>query len=230
MEILKYLLIGLFSFLMIAGIIYLFIPKSKEIIISQLSWERKINIERYQTVEESDWVLPDKARLLYSRQEFSHNEKVIDHYETKTKEVKKEEIIGYEEYVVGIEDLGNGYFEETIDTRPIYGTYYETETYKEPVYRYEEVYQTKYYYEIDKWIYDRTEISSGYDKKTYWPETILAADEKIASKSEKYYVTGKDKEGKEVCYLMTYEEWMSIEVNQTLTLKVTSFGNASLEE
>lgn len=109
----------------------------------------------------------------------------------------------------------------------IYYTYYETETYKEPVYRYEEVYQTKYYYEIDKWIYDRTEISSGYDKKTYWPETILAADEKIASKSEKYYVTGKDKE---VCYLMTYEEWMSIEVNQTLTLKVTSFGNASLEE
>ncbi len=210
----KYLLIGLFSILAVAGLIYLFIPKNKDITISQMSWERSIEIERYQTVEESDWNLPSNARLLYSQSEFSHYEKVIDHYETKTREVAKEKLVGYEDYVAGYEDLGNGYFEEIIDSRPVYETYYETESYEEAVYRDEPVYRTKYYYEIDKWLHERTEKSSGIDKEPYWCEVVLASDEKVASEREVYYVDGTDEKGKSYHYSMSYDEWLSVEIGQ----------------
>lgn len=228
MGILGYALIGLFSLLAVIGIIYLFVPKNKEITITDISWERTVEVQRYQTVDESDWYLPSDARLKYSRQEFSHYQQVLDHYETKTRQVAKERITGYEEYVVSIEDLGNGYFEETTDTRPVYETYYETETYEDPVYRDEPVYRTKYYYEIDKWLYERTERSSGSDKKVYWPETTLASDERISSKNERYHVTGIDKKGREKSYSMSYEEWNSIKVNQTVKLQVSAFGDATL--
>ena len=147
------ILITLFSIIGIAAFIFLLIPKPQEVTIQQMSWERSIDIEKYQTVEESDWSLPSDARLLYSQEEFSHYEQVLDHYETRTKQVAKERISGYEEYVSGYRDLGNGYFEEITSSRPIYETYYETETYEEPIYRDEAVYKTKYYYEIDKWVY-----------------------------------------------------------------------------
>lgn len=227
-EILKYLLIGLLSILAIAGLIYLFIPKDKDITISQMSWERSINIERYQTVEESDWTLPTNARLLYSQSEFSHYEKVIDHYETKTREVAKEKLVGYEDYVVGYEDLGNGYFEEIIDSRPVYETYYETETYEEAVYRDEPVYRTKYYYEIDKWLHERTEKSSGTDKEPYWCEVVLASDERVSSKNEVYYVDGTDENEKSYHYSMSYDEWLSVEIGQKIKVKVSVLGHATL--
>lgn len=228
MGILGYALIGLFSLLAVMGMVYLFIPKNKEITITNISWERTIEVQRYQTVDESDWDLPSNARLKYSRQEFSHYQQVLDHYETKTRQVAKQRITDYEEYVVGIQDLGNGYAEEITDTRPVYETYYETETYQEPVYRDEPVYRTKYYYEIDKWLYERTERSSGSDKNVYWPETTLASDERISSKKETYHVTGTDKKGKEKCYSMKHEEWKSIEVGQTVTFQVSAFGDATL--
>lgn len=228
MGVLGYVLIGLFSLLVVIGIVYLFVPKNKEITITNISWERAIEVERYQTVDESDWNLPSNARLKYSRQEFSHYQQVLDHYETRTKQVAKERITGYEEYVVGIKDLGNGYAEEITDTRPVYETYYETETYQEPVYRDEPVYRTKYYYEIDKWLYERTERSSGSDKNVYWPETTLASDERISSKKEIYHVTGTDKKGREKYYSMKYEEWKTIEVGQTVTFQVSAFGDATL--
>lgn len=227
-EILKYLLIGLFSILAVAGLIYLFIPKDKDITISKMSWERSIEIERYQTVEESDWNLPSNARLLYSQSEFSHYEKVIDHYETKTREVAKEKLVGYEDYVAGYKDLGNGYFEEIIDSRPVYETYYETESYEEAVYRDEPVYRTKYYYEIDKWLHERTEKSSGIDKEPYWCEVVLASDEKVASEREVYYVDGTDEKGKSYHYSMSYDEWLSVEIGQKIKVKVSVLGHATL--
>lgn len=131
----KYILITLFIILGVAGLVFLLIPKEEEITIQGMSWERCIDIEKYQTVDENDWYLPVNARLKYTREEFSHYEDVLDHYETKTREVPKERIVGYEDYVVGYRDLGNGYFEEITNSRPITETYYEKETYQEAVYR-----------------------------------------------------------------------------------------------
>lgn len=164
-----------------------------------MSWQRSIDIERYQTVEESDWYLPSGARLQYSQKEFSHYEQVLDHYETKTKKVAHERILGYEDYVSGYRDLGNGYFEEIVSSRPVYETYYEDETYQEPVYRDEPVYRTKYY------------------------------DEKVSIRSEKYYITGLNKKNKSSNILLSFEDWNSVEVGQTVKLKV-SLGYGEIVE
>lgn len=224
------ILITLISLIGIAGLIFLLIPKEHQITIEQMSWERSIDIQRYQTVTESGWSLPSGARLLYTQEEFSHYEQVLDHYETKTRQVAKERISGYEEYVSDYRDLGNGYFEEITSSRPIYETYYETETYEEPVYRDEAVYLLKYYYEIDKWIYDRSITTRGYDKNPYWGEATLASDERISNKTEFYSITGiNQKEEEEESIYLSYEDWNSLEVGQTVILKV-SLGYGTIVE
>ena len=222
-------LIILFSLIGIGGLIYLLIPKPQELTIQEMSWEYSIDIDRYQTVKESGWTLPSDARLLYTQEEFSHYEQVLDHYETVSVEVPKEVYVGTEEYVVGYEDLGNGYFEEITETRDIYETYYVTETYEEPVYRDEAVYETKYYYEIDKWLYERSIQTSGSDKNPYWGDVTLASDERISAERENYYISGLNQKGKETKVSLSFEDWNSLEVGQTVKLKV-SFGYGKIVE
>ena len=95
-SLLKRVLIVLASILLIAGIIFVCIPKEQEIHVQEVSWEYSINIEEFKTVTENDIYLPTDARLLYTTQEIAYYEDVLDHYETKTREVQKERIVGYE--------------------------------------------------------------------------------------------------------------------------------------
>lgn len=215
---------------LIFGMVYLIIPKNEEITITGFKWERYINVERYQTVNESGWSLPTGARLQYTNTEISHYESVVDHYETRTRQVARERISGYETYVSGYRDLGNGYFEEIISERPIYETYYETETYEEPVYRNEPVYATKYYYEIDKWLHERTVFTSELNQEPYWGEVHLGDDERISGKTEKYYIVGLDAKGKERTISLVYEVWINLSVNQTVKLRTSIFGDGELIE
>ena len=223
------IIIALVILLGIGGIIYLFIPKEQELTITEMSWQRSIDIEKYQTVEESDWSLPSDAHLLYSQEELSHYEHVLDHYETKTRQVARDRISGYEDYVSGYRDLGNGYFEEIISSRPIYETYYETEIYQEPVYRNEAIYRTKYYYEIDKWLYERSVKTNGVDKEPYWGNVTLYSDERISVKSENYYISGLNKKNKSSKISLSFDDWNSLEIGQTVKLKV-SLGHGKIVE
>lgn len=218
----KPMLIVLLITVSLFGIILLLQPKEYDITVNELSWERCINVERYQTVKENDWYLPSGGRLLYTREEYSHSEQVLDHYETKTRQVAKERISRYETYVSGHRDLGNGYFEEVTSQRPIYETYYEAETYQDPVYRSEPVYRTKYYYEIDKWLYERSVKTSGTNNSPYWGEPNLASDERTSTKSEKYMVKGIDIKTEEtISFSLSLEDWSSLNVGQNLRVKIT---------
>jgi hypothetical protein len=212
----------------ILGLTYLLIPKEKEIIITQTAWNRSINIERYQTVDESDWSLPVGARLKYQQQEFSHYEKVLEGYETKTRPVTKQRFSGYTTRSAGVRDLGNGYFEEITVQEPVYETYTEMETYQEPVYSDRAVYRTKYYYEIDKWLYERSVTTRGQDKNPYWGEVVLNKDERTSTRSEEYYVMGIDKEEKEHKISLSYNQWEHINVGEKRKFKVSIFGNGEL--
>jgi len=218
----KTLLITLLIAISIIGMIFLFQPKEYDITVNELSWERCINVERLQTVQESDWSLPANAHLLYTQQEYSHSQEVFDHYETRTREVAKERISGYETYVSGYRDLGNGYFEEITSERPIYETYYETETYQEPIYRSEPVYLTKYYYEIDKWLFERSVETSSTDKSPFWGEPNLNSDERISTKSETYIVKGINQEnGETISFFLSFDDWSALEVGQHVTVKIS---------
>ena len=212
---------------LIAGCVYLLLPKEHELIVTDVRWERNIDIQEYRTVEENDWQIPAGGRLLYTRSEIHHYNQVLDHYETKTRQVAKERYVGTEEVVVGYRDLGNGYFEEITSSRAIYETYYETETYEEPVYRSVPIYQNKYYYEIERWLYDRTATAKATDKYPHWPELNLTEKERESTRKETYTVTGKDKKDEVYTFTLSYEEWKRVHVGQEIKVKL-SFGHGEL--
>ena len=226
-SIFKSIILGLVIVLFTTGIIALVKPKEVTMSVTEVSWNRTIDVEKYQTVEESNWSLPQNARLLYSTKELHHYDTVLDHYETKSRKVSKERITGYNTYYT-YNDLGNGYFEEEKHSEPIYETYYETEYYEEPVYREDPVYQTKYYYEIDKWLYERSVKTSGKDKSPYWGNLNLASDERESSKSQRYQITGIVNDKKKT-YLISFDDWNKIDVGKDVKLKV-SFDLAELIE
>ena len=226
----KTLLVIISLIAIVASLIYAFVPKSETIKVETIHWERSIVVEKYQTLNESSWSLPSEARLKYSRQEVYTYKEVLDHYESKSRQVKKQRIVSYEEKVVGYRDLGNGYAEEITERVPVYETYYETEYYQDPVYRNEPVYKTKYYYEIDRWLYDRTLRTAGFDKKTYWPDTsILTEKEREGSREEKYYISGTNSKGKQKNITLSYSEWNDIMEGDTIKVKVNAFGTGKLE-
>lgn len=234
--------------LVILGIVALVTPKVEKMTVEQTHWVHSVEIEEERTVDESGWSLPASARLHRTSKEIHHYdkvidhyekksrqvaEKVLDHYETKTKEVSERVLDHYEDVVVGHRDLGNGYFEEITRKEPVYRTEWKTVTYQEPVYKtvyrteyYDEpvykevpVYKTKYYYEIDKWFYNRTVQSSGIDKNTYWPDEKLSSKERVSNKKTSYYVKVVNEEGKYEDILVEYENWLTIEVDDVVKVK-----------
>ena len=214
----------------VIGLVYLFIPKEKEVTILELGWERVISIEKYKTFDESGWTLPTNARLKYSQNEIHHYDQVIDHYVTKTRQVQKERLVGYEDYVVGTRDLGNGYFEEITSSRPVYETYYENEEYQEPVYKDVPRYQTKYYYEIDRWVYERSVKTAEMNQEPYWGDVILGDKEREGSRNEVYLAKVVDKKNKESTMYFDYTVWNEFKTDQVVKVKVDLFGNAKLSE
>lgn len=192
------------------------------------AWERAIAVEELQTLEEEDWELPADARLLSQQEEIHHTEEVLDHYETRTREVSEQVEVGTRTYVCGQRDLGNGFFEDIECEEPVYETQTQTETYEEPIYRSEPVYQTKYRYEIDRWVEVRTEEAAGDDQNPFWPEVALAEFEAEGERREEYLVIFQDEDGESYRVEVSEERWRSFSVGDRHQLEVDSFGNAEL--
>lgn len=109
--------------LSIIGVIFLFTPKEVNMQITDFSWSRSISIEQNRTFHESDWSVPAGGRVTSQQMEFHHYQSVLDHYETRTREVARERLSHYE-YSTTLIDMENGYFEEETISTPVYETYY----------------------------------------------------------------------------------------------------------
>lgn len=226
---LKYFGIGaaVLSFLFL--ILFFFIPKETTFEVTDIHWEYGIQVEEYRTVDESGWSLPSDGRLHYSQQEIYEYVTVLDHYETKTRQVSEQVLDGYDTVVTGHRDKGNGYFEEITKQVPRYRTEYRTETYEEPVYRKDPVYKTKYYYEIDKWVYDRTLRTEGYDKDTYFYEYTPITNERFGSKSKDYTFYGLvDGEQKDMDVNETV--WLKYDIGDIIPIKINRAGIITIIE
>jgi hypothetical protein len=132
-------------------------------------------------------------------------------------------VVGYDTKVVGYRDLGNGQFEEITEQVPVYGT----EEYQEAVYISVPVYETKYYYEIQRWIHGRYVKSSGTGLEPYWGEVILGEKERQGSSSETYTIVGVDEDGEQMTVTMSYDDYMKLEIGAVVKVKVT-FGYAEI--
>lgn len=173
---------------LVLGLIALFMPYEYTAVISEKSWERNVVIEEYKTVEESCWdMIPEGGRLVDKKREIRTYQTVLSHYETKTREVAEQVLDGYDIEVYYV-DNGNGTFTEKTREIPRYRTEYRTETYEDPVYIAVPVYDTKYYYEIERWMYDRTEESSGVNDEPYWPAYTLEDNEQVDTQEGTYYI------------------------------------------
>lgn len=215
----------LFIFAILAVLIALivnFIPKTSSSLISGKEWSRSVSIDEWKTVQEDDWSVPNGGRVYKKQSEIHHYVDVLDHYETRSRQVSEQVYDGEETYT-RYEDNGDGTFTESTYSKPRYRTEYHTETYEEPIYRKDPVYQTKYYYEIERWIPERTEHSSGTDDEPYWPEYTLSDKERENSFDEKYVLYLRTEKEKEYSAVVSQDFWNKYQVNDKVT--VTTSGS-----
>ena len=207
--------------------IWFFTPVERDSYVDGFYWERSIAVETYTLCHESDWSVPSGGTVTSTKQEVHHYEKVIDHYETKSKKVPKKVEDGY---TVTYKDLGNGQYEEI--KKPKYKTVYETSYYEEAVYRSIPVKKTKYYYDIGRWKKTDSIDTSGNDKTAYFGECTLEnhisnpnyGDKRQAERTEHYYVLYKDHNDKESKQEYDYSEWKNIKAGDKITYKSFRFA------
>lgn len=202
---------------LIIFLISIFTPKSYDTQIIEKSWNKSVTIEELRTLNESDWDVPIGGRVYDERQEIKGYDHIIDHYETVEHKVSREE---FDHYDYKYHDNGDGTFDE--EKVPIYRTVYDTEYEKVPVYKDVPIYDTKYYYKIDRWCYDRTESSSGKTDNTYWPNFELGYKEREASRSETYTLYFETQKGKTYSKNISYEKWKEYSLGQKVKITVVT--------
>ena len=112
-------------------------------------------------------------------------------------------------------------------------TYYTSEPYEaeeeRPVYRNEPVFDTKYYYEIDRYVPSRTVRSSGAEDEPYWGDVDLGPKEREGDRKETYSFAFED-EGKTYVLETSYSNWKKIEKGGKVELLKTPLGRYTLKE
>ena len=212
-----------YFFIVIALLFSFIMPKEASLKVTDKSWERSIEVQEYKTIRENDWSVPTGGRVAYTQDEVHHKDKVIDHYKTVTVEESERYISGYDEVVTGYRDLGNGSFDEITENQPVYDIRYWTEEKQEPVYEYIPVYQTKYYYDIDRWVHKGYEKTSGSNDDPYWAKlNLVHGVEREGNRTETYKILTEDQKGKAKTYTLSFETWSQIEKGDVLKVKVSA--------
>lgn len=71
--------------------------------------------------------------------------------------------------------------------------------------------------------------TNGVNKTPYWGDVTLDSDEKISTQSENYYITGSNKKNKSSKVSLSFDDWNSLEIGQTVKVKV-SLGYGKIVE
>lgn len=225
-------MILLFALIAFSIIVYWFFkPVTHVGEVTGFRWEQEIGVEVYNTYRESSWNVPSGGSVVSSNREIRSYRQVLDHYEYKTKKVAKKVKDGYD---VKYKDLGNGQFKEV--KTPRYKTVYEEKKVKEPVYRQEPIYDTKYYYNIDKWKETNVLRTSAEDHEPKWAETDLPTnvqspkygDKRQGSRRGKYWAIVKDEKGNTNEVEYSYDQWKNIKVGDKITYKTFRFSDDPL--
>lgn len=214
-----------------ACLLWIFFPITRTASVTGFSWERIIDVETFTECHESGWSIPNGAHVTKQKSEIHHYDKVLDHYETKTKKVAHKELDGY---TTTYKDLGNG--QSKVVKTPKYKTVYKTETYKEPVYRQEPVYKTKYYYDIGRWKETSTLCTAGVDQQPYWKDTEIPEsvtnpkyeDQQLGDRHETYSAKIIDDKGKNQLVNYSYDDWQKLEIGAEIKYKTFRFSRKPL--
>jgi hypothetical protein len=208
-----------------------FRPREITATLSEKRWERSLEIEAYRTVRESDWSVPSGGRPVNSWQAVRSYRQELDHYETRTRTVTEQVQTGTRTYTCGQRDLGNGYFEDQTCTEPEYESRSHEESYQEPIYRQIPIYDTKYEYDVDRWVTDTVLVAQGAaddpaDGDTpAWPSTRLDDRRREGERTEKYVLVFND--GSDHVYQreVPLAQYEALRVGTSTRIKVNNAGS-----
>lgn len=166
------------------------------------SWLRTVEIQALKPVEEEGWEgeVPSNARVLSSRREVYRTDRVQVGTRRESKAVSERVQVGSERVKTGSRDLGNGYFEDLYEDRPVYENRDRQVTETVPVYEERPVYKQRLRYAITQWVTVRTESARGTRQDAAWPVERLSPGEQVGARTETYEVQFRDEKGRTFTY------------------------------
>lgn len=188
--------------------------------VTGFEYNAKVSFEEYKMVTEEDWALPSSAEKLGEFRAIHHYDKVPDGYITKTRDVQVK--TGEKKVKVGTKDMGNGYFKDIYENRPVYET--KKETYTETKYRDVPVFQMKYKYRMMKWAAERPLEFNGTTKDT----SFTLKENELKQYPEKYrnikteavyYIIVKDEKGETHKDDVKFDTWSRASLNGSISGK-----------
>lgn len=203
-------------------------PRDYEGQVTALSWQRSIAIERMATHVESGWDLPAGGRLQASETRLRSWRDVIDRYVSKNRQVSVHVPSGTETYSCGTTNLGNGYFQDRTCTRQTYRTEWRTETYQEPVYRKEPVYDDWMTWEIDRWSVVRVFEAKGRATPPTWPEVESLSPREREGRHGETYTAKVSREGESIDLTLSLQDWSSLSEGESVTWRDSPLGDPVL--
>lgn len=197
--------------------------------VASHNWERSITHDEFRTLTQDGWNPPSDARIVRSEVKIRSYRDVLDHYETKTRQLSREVASGSESYHCGTTDLGNGYFQDKTCSRTIYRTENYTETYKDPVYREEPVWDTWYDWKVDRWVHDEIYHSRGTGLERHWANTPALHDKlRETGRAERLWLDLVSAEHGDRSMDLPEPLWLEIKDGETL-ISVTNWAGQILE-
>lgn len=187
-------------------------PKPATLVVSGLSWERSVEVEARVVEQGEAWSdeLPDGAMVL-SRTQVADGEERVE-VGTEKRTVQERVQVGTEKVKVGERDLGNGYFEDVYEDRPVYEM--QERVVDEPVYRQRPKMRERARYTLQSWKTVRSERAGGArDRRPSWPPLRLGPDERAGQRNETFSVHFTAADGEAWTYEAESEaEWSGFRV------------------
>jgi hypothetical protein len=172
-----------------AGVAYCALrTTSAPVTVAGFEWERTLEVEAHRMVEETAWAdeLPAGARVLSRSREVRRTDSVQ---------------VGTERVKVGVRDLGNGFFEDVHEERPVHE--------QRPVYA------ERVRYEAPRWVTARTLRATGADRAPHWPQANMGPREREGRRSERLVVVLRG--DREYRLELPAEAWSALVEGQTAT-------------
>lgn len=86
------------------------------------------------------------------------------------------------------------------------------------------VYDTRYYYEIDRWCHERDVIEQGTDKKTYYGIVVFGENEREERRFMTYTITCITEKGKDLTLSVDEKDWRELRAGDHVKVK-TQLGH-----
>lgn len=218
----KRVLLGIIAIVVLFAILAQFTSEIN-VTVTGFKWERSIEIEEYREVIEEDWQVPEDGEKIDTYRAIHHYNQIEDGIEIRTRTVQKQ--VGTEKVKIGEKDLGNGYFEDIYEERPVYEDV--EETFEATKYKKIPVYKTKYKYAISRWKEAGKLNTSDNKKPAYWSEDSRLADEskfRVKKRNEKYFLLLDDID-KSYTEEIRFELWDKTKLDDVLIAEKSSiFG------